>query len=181
MNLLYIKNMTTKKDLRKKAKEIRNSLDMEKLSEKIVKNILNFELYQKAKNVMIFYPIDNEVNLLALLKDPCKNFYLPKVQGNELLVCPYKIGDELTLSRFKTEEPITAPVDTNVLDLIFVPALMADKTLNRLGYGGGFYDRFLSKNAKNATKIVAIPNTLIIDEIPPDDYDERVDFLISDE
>lgn len=170
--------MITKIELRKKAKQIRSSLDIEKISEKIVDNILGLDLYQKAKNIMIFYPIGHEINLLRLLKDKSKNFYLPKVYGEELLVCPYKLRDELTLSAFKTQEPITEPVDSNILDIVFVPALMVDKNKHRLGYGGGFYDRFLSKNAINASKIVAIPSELIINELPSESFDAKIDVTI---
>lgn len=172
--------MISKKNLRKKAKEIRASLDMNTLSEKIIENILKFEPYKKAKNVMIFYPLDNEISLLPLLDDTSKKFYLPKVNGNELLVCPYKIGDKLTISRFKSLESMKRPINSEILDVIFVPALMADKYLNRLGYGGGFYDRFLSKNGKHATKIIAIANELIIDKIPSNDFDEKANYIINE-
>lgn len=172
--------MQDKKELRKKAKKIRMSLDIEKISEAIVQNIQNLKIYQKAVNVMIFYPIGHEVSLLGLLKDK-KNFYLPKVQGRDLLVCPYQAGDELTISEFKTEEPLSEPVDPNILDLIFVPALMVDNNLHRLGYGGGFYDIFLSKNCSDATKIVAIPSDLVVDKIPSESFDAKIDVVITEE
>lgn len=171
--------MQDKKELRKKAKGIRIKLDIKKISETIVQNIQDLDIYQKAVNVMIFYPIGHEVNLLGLLKDK-KNFYLPKVQGRELLVCPYKVGDELAISEFKTEEPLSNPVDPNILDMIFVPALMVDKNLHRLGYGGGFYDIFLSKNCPSATKIVAIPNVLVADKIPSESFDAKIDMVITE-
>ena len=173
--------MITKTDLRKTARKIRNSLDMKKISEKIVENIFEFEAYQKATHIMFFYPLENEVNLLKLLEDKTKSFYLPKVDGDNLLVCPYKIGDELAVSKFKTREPVSKLIaNLDILDIIFVPALMADKTKNRLGYGGGFYDRFLSKQNTKVAKIVAIPSALIIDELPLDYFDEIVDVIISE-
>ncbi|MFA7658131.1 MAG: 5-formyltetrahydrofolate cyclo-ligase [Candidatus Gastranaerophilaceae bacterium] len=176
--------MQEKENLRKKAKEIRKSLDIEKISEKIVDSISRLEVYKKAQHVMIFYPLGHEVNLLGLLsKNGGKNFYLPKVKGKELLVCPYKTGDELTVSKFKTKEPTTPPVDSNIPDIIFVPALMADRSLNRLGYGGGFYDRFLSKKRSgtaNSTKIVAIPSALVVDELPSESFDAKIDIVITE-
>lgn len=171
--------MITKQELRKKAKEIRNSLDMKKLSEQIANNIKNFDIYKKANNVMVFYPFGNEIDLRGLLNDE-KNFYLPKVKGKNLLVCPYKSGDELRTSDFNTQEPLSTSIDSAILDLVFVPALMADKKLNRIGYGGGFYDRFLSKLSSNIVKVVAIPSILVVDEIPADDFDEFVDFVITE-
>ena len=170
--------MITKTELRKKAKEIRISLEIEKISERIVKNILNLNIYKKAKHVMIFYPIKHEINLLPLLQDKTKSFYLPKVQEEELLVCPYKTNDKLIVSKFKTQEPVSEPISSDILDIVFVPALMVDKNFNRLGYGGGFYDKFLCKNAQNATKIVAIPNKLVINELPSDSFDARINVII---
>lgn len=180
MNLLYIKQMIIKTELRKQAKEIRKSLKLKEISVKITENIMNFDVYKSAKNIMIFYPLKHEVNLLSLLKDKSKNFYLPKVEGENLLVCPYKAGEKLIHSAFRTEEPLTNPVDSEILDIVFVPALMADRNMDRLGYGGGFYDKFLSKNCKNAVKIIAIPSQLIADEIPSESYDEKVDFIVSE-
>lgn len=171
--------MTNKNDLRKHAKQIRSSLDIKTISEKIVEQIMNFEPYKKAKNIMLFYPIDNEVDLRKLFEDKSKNFYLPKVDGEQMKVCPFKESDEFELSKFKTKEPRTEPInDLEILDIIFVPALMADRKNNRLGYGGGFYDRFLSKLPQNIIKIVPIPSDLIIDEIPIDIFDELVDVTI---
>ncbi len=171
--------MQEKKELRIKAKKIRNSLDIKTISENIVKNILDLKVYQEAKNVMIFYPLKYEIHLLALLNGN-KNFYLPRVNGSELLVCPYKTGDELIISKFNTKEPTSKPVNPNILDIIFVPALMICDNFNRLGYGGGFYDRFLSQNATNATKIVAIPSQLRIENLPSESFDIKMDIIVTE-
>ena len=170
--------MVTKSELRKQALDIRKTLDMDYISDKIINALRSVELYQDAQNVMIFYPLEHEVNLLPLLEDD-KNFYLPKVSGNELLVCPYQKGDELNISKFKTKEPKTAPVKPVILDLIFVPALMIDKNFYRLGYGGGFYDRFLPKT-RGAIKIAPVPNKLIIDNLPVDNFDVPVDVMVDE-
>jgi len=173
--------MVTKKELRIEAILTRNSLDIKNISEHIVDNILALEIYQKAKNVMVFYPLEYEVDLTGLFNDETKKFYLPKMDGEHLLVCPYKVGETLTESRFKTKEPITDHIEnTTILDIIFVPALMADKKFNRLGYGGGFYDRFLAKVSKKTTKISVIPNELFVEEIPADDFDQRLDITVSE-
>lgn len=172
--------MVTKFELRKNAKEIRNSLDIKGISKSIVKNIQDSDAYKNAQNIMIFYPLEHEVDLRALLGDN-KQFYLPKVQGENLLVCPFKEGDELFVSDFKTKEPQSKPVDASVLDIIFVPALMVDKNFNRLGYGGGFYDKFLAKYSKNVKKVVAIPKALIIDSLPFEPFDVKTDVIICED
>lgn len=175
--------MQEKEELREKAKQIRSLLHIDQISEKIVENILAFEMYQNAKNIMIFYPLEDEINLLPLLENKTygeKNFYLPKVQGEELLVCPYKTGDKLVNSKFNTKEPATTPVDSNILDMIFIPALMVDRKFHRLGYGKGFYDRFLSQNAPNALRVVPISSLLIRDELPSEDFDAPIAVIVDE-
>ncbi len=164
-----------KPNLRKWAKEERKNLDMQAISKKLVEKLRQTEEYKQAENIMIFYPKEDEVNLLSLLDDN-KNFYLPKIEGQDLLCCPYCKEDELCESCFKTKEPLTEP-SNKILDLILVPALAVDKNNYRLGYGGGFYDRFL-KN-KPCTKIVCIPSKLIIKTVYPESFDIPVDKIIN--
>lgn len=171
--------MHTKEELREQAKNIRNMLPIDNISERIVANLRTVNIYDNAQHIMIFYPLEHEVNLLSLLNDD-KNFYLPKVQGDELLVCPYKKGDELVTSEFGTKEPLTEPVDPSILNLVLVPALMVDKDFHRLGYGKGFYDRFLNKEDLQAIRIVPIPNLLIINELPHDEHDAQFDIILDE-
>ena len=154
--------MFNKDDLRQKAKDIRNELDMKSISSKIVSNIRNLEEYKNSKHVMLFYPLGNEVDLLELLNDD-KQFYLPRVKGEDLEVCPYKLGDKLLKSDFKVLEPINEPINKNLLDLVFVPALCVDEKCNRLGYGKGFYDRFL--NDFEGCSIIPIPKELVFSNV----------------
>lgn len=169
--------MFNKDDLRKKAKNIRANLDMKTISSKIVSNIRNLELYKNSKRVMLFYPLGNEVDLLELLNDN-KQFYLPRVKGENLEVCPYKYGENLLKSSFKVLEPISEAVDKNVLDLVFVPALCVDNKCNRLGYGKGFYDRFL--DGFEGVSIIPIPQSLIFSDICADRHDVCCSGVVTD-
>ncbi len=169
--------MDNKTDLRVHAKTIRKGLDITSISANIVNLIRENKSYLKARNVMLYYPMKYEINLLSLLTDN-KNFYLPKVFGKDILVCPFKQGDNLKLSEFRVNEPCSNPVNPEILDLIFVPALMADREGLRLGYGGGFYDRFLEKY-KNIKTITPISSKLIVDKLPVDVFDCRIDEILS--
>ena len=88
--------MDSKSDLRKKAKCIRKSLSIAEKSTIAIEKIRENTLYIPAKNVLIYYPLRYELNLLALLDDE-KNFYLPRVCGENLQICPFKKGDKLHL------------------------------------------------------------------------------------
>ena len=170
--------MNNKTTLRLKAKSIRKQLNIEKASNILRSKLQRTEIYQKSKHIMLFYPLNEEVKTLSLLNDSNKSFYLPRVNGQDLEVCPYKEGDKLNFSYFKTQEPITEAVNLQILDLVIVPALMADKNNFRLGYGKGFYDSFLAKT--NAKSVVLIPKELIIEKLPTEPHDKPVDLVITD-
>ena len=125
---------------------------------------------------MIFYPLKYEINLLPLLEDD-KKFYFPKVDGEELLTCPFEKGVEFQESSLHINEPCSNPVNSDILDLIYVPALAVDKHCYRLGYGGGFYDRFL-KGVKAKT-VVPIYREFVVEELPHEDFDKHVDEIIT--
>lgn len=165
--------MEDKNSLRIKIKNMRKTMPLEEISIRIVKNIRNSKTYKNARNVMLFYPKKYEVNLLELLSDD-KNFYLPRVNGQDLEVCLYKNGDELKKSEFGVLEPISKSISPSTLDLVIVPALAIDKNHNRLGYGGGFYDRFLSKYGKYFKTIVGIPKEFFFDRIPTRRLDIKI-------
>ena len=168
--------MINKQQLRKWAKEELKKLDIEALSFKLVQKLQETEEYKAAQNVMIFYPLKNEVNLLGLLTDKTKHFYLPKINGEDLLCCPYKLGEELCVSCFKTKEPLSAPIEKFLIDLVIVPALAIDKNNYRLGYGGGYYDRFLSDI--NVMKITCISEQFLVDTVFPEEHDIKIDKTI---
>jgi len=166
-----------KNTLRQKAKSIRKTLDTERISEKLTELIRQNETYKNSKNILLYYPLKYEMNFLGLLKDD-KNFYFPRVSGEEMLVCPYTECTKLKKSTFGIYEPCSTPCNPSVIDLAIVPALFVDKNQNRLGYGGGFYDRFLSAN-RNIKTICAIPENMVIEKIPTEEFDIPIDIIIS--
>ena len=91
--------MVNKKDLRIKNKKIRHELFLKGLiadiSKSIVSKIEASNSFKAARHVMLFYPKEEEVNLLALLRYSDKTFYLPRIKGDGLEVCKFKPEDEL--------------------------------------------------------------------------------------
>lgn len=169
--------MENKTDLRIWAKSLRKTLPLDAISAKIVRKIRQNPEFQQAKNVLLYSPSKYEINLLALLEED-KKLFLPKVNGKELLICPFKKGDALEISSFNIKEPCSNPVDPCCLDLAIVPALAADKNCFRLGYGGGFYDRFLAQN--KVKTITPAARQLLVEKLPVEKFDVPVDFVITD-
>lgn len=164
-------------DLRRKAKEIRKTLPIQEISMELVELVRKSNFYKEAKSVMIFYPKTYEIDLRDLLNDD-KNFYLPRVNGKFLDVCPYEKDDELKLSEFKVYEPMTECVSPLDLDLIIVPALLVDANNYRLGYGGGYYDRLLEIVNEKVRTMCVMPKELLIDKLPIEDFDVKIDKII---
>lgn len=168
--------MQDKTHLRTIFKEKRKTIDTAIVSREICQKIRTAEFYKKARNVMLFYPLKYEINLLELLRDD-KNFYLPVVDKENLLVCPYDEQTPMKKSALNIPEPCTSPVNPDILDVIFVPALAADRRNFRLGYGGGYYDRFLKRS--RALSVTVICNEFLVEKLPNDEFDKKTDLIIA--
>ncbi|MCD8025239.1 MAG: 5-formyltetrahydrofolate cyclo-ligase [Candidatus Gastranaerophilales bacterium] len=164
--------------LRKKNIALRKNLDNIKASRVIVSKILRGEAFLNAENILIFYPLKYEINLLELLNVPDKKFFLPRTNGDKLEICPFE--GKLFKSKFNILEPETPAIDVSIIDLAYIPAVAADKNLNRIGYGKGYYDRLFSDENFRAQKIIVIQKELVIDFIPADKSDRKADFILTD-
>jgi 5-formyltetrahydrofolate cyclo-ligase len=173
----------TKKEYRNYAKKQRAEINIEKISFLICENIKNQDFYKKSKNILGFYPFNSEINITELCKDNSKNWFLPVIETStkELFVHPYKYGDNLAENCYKVPEPLTSR-ENNIekIDLIFAPALMADKNGFRLGYGAGYYDRFLPLLKDSCIKVVPLPEELFVENLPYDNFDIPVNIVVTE-
>lgn len=171
--------MKTKQELRKIAKKIRKTLDIEKISKDIHKKLLDLPEYSEAKNIFAYHSFQCEISTLDFFKDKEKNWFIPKVNNDNLLVCKY-FSEALIENDFGIKEPITSIIEeVSNIDVIILPALMADKKGSRLGYGKGFYDRFLNSLSHNPLKILLLPEEVLQEEIPSEAHDCKVDLIIT--
>lgn len=171
-----------KSELRIKAKNLRKSIDIKEISEIIVSKIEGMKEFQRSENILLFYPKECETDTISLCKkyEKKKKFYLPKVDGENLLVCPYDCSVKMTISDFNIKEPCTSPVKPEIIDFAVIPCLCADKKGFRIGYGGGFYDRFLPLLKNNCIKVLPVPFELLYDNIPTETHDIPVDFVLTE-
>lgn len=169
-------------ELRKFSKELRKKFDTAEISGMIISKIENSEEFQRSQNVLLFYPKEYEINVIELCAkyEKEKNFYLPKVVGKNLAVCPYDCSVDTEISEFNIKEPCTLPVNPEIIDYAVIPCLCADKRGYRTGYGGGFYDRFLPLLTKNCIKVVPVASSLLFDKVPNEPHDVPADFVITE-
>lgn len=154
--------------------------ELDRVSKLITDRIFNLDAFLNAKNVMLYYPLKSEINLLGLFESKDKNFYFPKCDKDNLLVCPCSsLCEDFEENKFKIKEPKSAHIeDISHIDIIFVPALCVDKSLYRLGWGAGFYDRFFSSSNSDAKKIAVISEKLICEKLPADEHDIPCDMAV---
>lgn len=173
--------MENKKIFRTNAKNIRNNLDIGSISDKVTKNILLWDEYKRAKNIMLFYPINSEISLLNLLNDDTKSFFFPSVDCDDIYPVEYSFENGFKTGNFNVNEPVGEYLnDYSSIDLIFVPALAVNLEGFRLGYGKGFYDRFLEHIKSDVIKAVPVPSKLVFDTIPTEAHDKKVQFVITE-
>ena len=139
----------------------------------------DFLPFKHAQNVMLFYPIKYEVNLLELLKLD-KNYSFPCIRNDEIV--PYINNNHFCTGKYKIQEPLDSQLQNiEELDLVIVPAICVDNNGNRIGYGKGYYDRFLKKLDRKRTKsLVVLPDDFVVEEIDADLFDEYVDFILTE-
>lgn len=176
-------NVKEKEHQRKIAKEIRLSLfangQIHQKSSAIVSKILNSDDFKNAKNIALYYPLLGEIDLRGLLNYPNKNFYLPRCIGTDMEFVLYQGQEFLIDGDFKIKVPLGNAINPEILDIIYIPALMANNKNYRLGYGKGFYDRFLSKNAIKSKKIIIVARELISSDFMESKFDYKCDGIIS--
>ena len=183
----------TKKEIRQNMILQRNQLSKETVQENSNSIIENLHTYiQKAENIMIFMNMGNEVevsNLITLYSD--KKFYIPKTLSDRNMKINLYNENELILHKFGYYESASDIFyDEKILDLIIVPAVAFDYSKNRIGFGGGYYDTFLSRillndqnNGKNRNKPLIIGvcyDFQLIDFIPSEDHDVKMDCIITE-
>ena len=147
------------------------------------KDLLRKEAILKRKNILIYVSKEDEVdtiNLILELFKLKKNIYVPKVEKD--IINFYQINSlfDLKLGKFNILEPISKIKITNYQDsVIIVPGLLFDLNNNRLGYGGGYYDKFLQD--KNIYKIGICYSFFKIDKINSEKHDIKMDLIITEE
>ena len=173
-----------KSQIRKKILKIR------KQKKTKIKFIFNFDLIlnilkrKKVSGKIIggYYPYNYEIDILHILeKFEKKKFIitLPKIRKNsQMNFYQWSTNDPLAINKFGIPEPISKMV--KYPDVLLVPLVAFDKNFNRIGYGGGFYDRYIEK-ARKRKKVLTIGFAYSfqkVKKIPSNNYDIGLDFIL---
>lgn len=178
-----------KSNLRKQHIKLRNDMKISDISLKsqlICNSIIETNEYQKAEQLFCFYPLGNEVDIIALIKqglDDQKIVCFPKVMSKTTIKF-YRVKslDEFKVGNFNVMEPVSnEEVFIKEHSLMIVPGLAFDNQGNRLGYGGGYYDRYLDQDTNHYLhKIGVCYDWQKIKDVPVDEFDKKLNRTISE-
>lgn len=174
-----------KEDLRKEFISIRNKIPNKLEKSKIImQKIIEDEFYKKANIVALYKNLPSEVDTNLLIKysiEKGKTVVLPKVVCNDLQFYKIDLNEKLNKSGFGVEEPLGLDenlVKSEEMDLVIVPGVAFDEQKNRIGFGKGYYDRFLANTNLNTIGICF--EEQIANEIVAEKNDIKMKKIITD-
>ncbi len=157
--MLMINN--NKKFLRKAFKEKRSKINLSRyqyLCKCIYNNLIKLKIWDKDFfHIYLSNDSKKEVStnkIVSLLIEANKKVIVPKVYNDQLIHFEIDLATEFTINELGIREPITKiEFDKSLIEIIIVPLLVFDRKGHRVGYGGGYYDRFLGDTPNNVVKI----------------------------
>ena len=173
-----------KKEIREKYIRIRNSLEKNKIYENsrfITKKVLDLDVFKKYENILIYSSIGSEVYTKEMINNllKTKNVFLPKVISSGQMEF-FKINslNDLKIGKYNILEPRTKIKYEKQKSIVIVPGVAFSKSKYRIGYGGGYYDRFIKENKKNLYIGICFDEQITeFDKF--EEYDQKMDIVIT--
>ncbi|MDA9951545.1 5-formyltetrahydrofolate cyclo-ligase [Oligoflexaceae bacterium] len=136
------------------------------------------------KKVAIYSPFGSEINIMDLSKmiGADTSLFFPVVQDGQQMKFVKWTDQDWSKNKYGILEPLSTDAGVLLTDrqtLVITPCLAANRKGDRLGYGGGYYDRFISKNPL-ATYAACLLSSLILEDLPVAEHDQPMEFLITE-
>ena len=186
-------SIESKKIQRKQLIKIRNNIKSDDLTAKslIIENrLFDIVSYYGFETVFAFAPFNNEVNIFGLIRRLLKGgikLALPRVEKNTMNFYSVDNLDSLIKNKMGILEPDITVSQRIAYDIDFynslmiVPLLGFDDNLNRIGYGGGYYDRYLTKYPNNKFHITALAYEYqIYNSLPVNENDKPINLIVTE-
>ena len=182
-------NREDKRILRNKVLSIRNSLDKvvkKSMDQEIFNKLITSDLYKEANSIFIYLSFGSEIetkNIINKAIEDKKKVYIPKIykEDKSMKAIRLKSYNDLKENSMGILEPIDDSdyINKNDIDLILVPGVVFDFNGNRIGYGGGYYDRYLKDIKEIRNKLVLAYDFQIVDLIKSESHDISFDYIIT--
>ena len=178
--------MEIKKDIRKRILRQRQMLSEEEqkaYSLRVASRVTAHPLFLRAEDIFCYLPVKGEVDTSAILQTAWKQgkrTAVPKViSKTEMQFYYINSYEELREGTYGILEPITGRLAEPHTALVILPGTVFDIQCNRIGYGGGYYDRYLAAHRSYRTMALAY-SVQIVPELPKEDHDIPVEYLITE-
>jgi 5-formyltetrahydrofolate cyclo-ligase len=180
--------IAAKTGLRSKYLYYRNSLspkEVKDCSDAIFKRIVNLDVYKDAKHIFCYMSMFNEVDTYNFIKEAIKEgkiVGIPKIENKDMNFFKLESIKDVAEGYCKILEPTSDSIITPCKgDLIIVPGIVFDETGYRIGYGGGFYDRYISNNVNDEISLIGVAYSIqLVAEVPKADYDQQLNYLATE-
>lgn len=178
--------MLNKSQIRKKFIYLRNSLskaEIEYKSKIIQERFIRSNEFKRTPSIGLYFPIGSEVRTDLIMRESkkqLKDIAFPKVLGKNIVFVKYKcdVKSEFIRARFGIMEPVG--LEEIDIQLVVVPGVSFDKCGNRIGYGKGYYDKFLQSHRIVISIGLSFESQIFEDVIPSDDHDQKINALITE-
>ncbi|MBR6698183.1 MAG: 5-formyltetrahydrofolate cyclo-ligase [Lachnospiraceae bacterium] len=177
--------MEAKKIIRSQIRQIKKTLSNQEIdsrSSKITESLLALDVYKNSKDVLVYVNYNQEVSTTDIIDDALKsgkNVYVPKIFENAMEFIRISSRNELLKGAYGILEPVTDEYQSPMTGLMILPGMAFDKNMHRIGYGGGYYDRYLARQ-NTLYKLALAYDFQVLDEIVYDEYDKTMDMIITD-
>ncbi len=189
--MMTANKLLDKKELRRKIIQRRDRIPSEVRAIKdreIMDRIVSYKPFTEIGTVMLFASFRSEVNTFPIIEKALqrgKRVALPRVNRSERMLELYYIEsmEQLETGYMGIKEPIVSPERIALaedMEIIVLPGVAFDEQGGRLGYGGGYYDRLLDSLRKAPLLVAVAYEEQIVDEIPVEQHDRRVQVIITD-
>ena len=176
--------VASKQSWRHWAKRVREQQHTQpELTTSIISNLQEHPAYQNATHVLIYLAFKQELNLSRLWQnEPNKQFYATRTHIHNKTLSVHALDTPLEKHPLGFLQPVaSAPViQPEHLDMVLVPGLCFDYRGFRLGYGGGFYDRFLPLLRPDAIRVGVSTRALLVPKLPTEPHDCQVQFVVTE-
>lgn len=177
-----------KKEIRALIYKARKEMSEEtwkKATDKICDSVLKTQMFQEAEEIYCYMDYNHEVGTRQIIENSWrlqKKVFVPKVLGREMEFFEISSFDDLAPGMKGILEPVRTSEDnkgSGNRGLMIMPGVAFDRSLHRIGYGGGFYDRYLETH-RGLQKLAVAFTYQVLDEVPAEAFDICPDVLVTE-
>ena len=185
--------MPSTDELRQRNRRLRAELsrdELDRAAAALAARIVELDEYRQAGRIAAYFAVNGEIGLDPVIDaalEAGKQVYLPNLDRQALRFAPYFRAQKMRINRFKLPEPDVSDdemLDPEALDLVLTPLVVFDAECNRIGMGGGFYDRsfaFRKQPGRDRPSLIGVAHELQrVEQLIPESWDVRLDRIVTD-